>query len=261
MFNNLLSSSDAWVQMDGLATDVAASTRGDIFVAGTKRCEGGYIVYEWNQQWVEIGAGLRVAAAPDGTPWVVDNVGMRIQRRVGGRWITIQGEAQDIGVGADGTPWVIGPDAKEGGYGVHRFVSPEKGWERIDGCAGVRIAVDSTGKAWVVNSNRDVFAYNGSTFDHQGSGVLDVSAGPNGSIALACIDGSVRIRRPGAGSGWTQVRPPFGFVNIAVMSQGQILGADQSTRIYCEGVGSNAEAVQAANALAGGNPAPFGFAN
>ena len=70
-------------------------------------------------------------------------------------WTQLNGEAQDIGVGANGAVWVIGTDVTPGGYGIHRWTG--SGWQRIDG-GGVRISVDPRGRPWVVNSSHTIFS-------------------------------------------------------------------------------------------------------
>lgn len=232
--SSLLSpSSDSWSQMDGLARDIAASARGDVFAIGTAARTGGSTVFEWLAgKWVDAGIGaLRVAVAPDGTPWVVDDR-MDIHCRENGLWIRVQGESKDIGVGANGLPWVIGPDARPGGFGVHRFVSKASGWERIDGCNGVRVSVDPLGRAWVVNNLGDVYAFDGKGFVHKAIGAVDVAVGADGSVAIASAQGGVRFAASGQAD-WTTLSRHL--VSLAVLPDGQIIGCDEAAQIWTYG--------------------------
>jgi hypothetical protein len=98
---------------------------------------------------------VRIAVAPDGTPWVV-NAHNRIYRRRVNRWEELPGSATDVGVGADGVAWVIGlPHNPEvGGGPIFRWNGSS--WDNAGG-AGVSIAVSPEGIPWVTNSNFKIY--------------------------------------------------------------------------------------------------------
>jgi Peptidase family C25/Tectonin domain len=142
----------------GAALDVAVSADGTSWVIGSNPVGtgGDFGVHKFtNGQWQTVtGGGVRIAAAPDGKPWIV-NAKREIFRYVGPGWERIGGAARDIAVGARGAVWVIGTNAVGGGdYGVHEFRG--SGWASIDG-GGVRIAVDPQGNPWIVNALGEIY--------------------------------------------------------------------------------------------------------
>jgi hypothetical protein len=97
-------------------------------------------------------------------------------------FVKLPGEARDIAVGANGALWVIGAGQVSGGYNIFRWAPT--GWQRVDG-AGVRIAVDPDGSAWVLNSQGEIYQYSfaGAPSWRQIPGsATEIAVGPDGSL-------------------------------------------------------------------------------
>jgi hypothetical protein len=85
------------------------------------------------------------------------------------------GTANDVAVGG-GRVWVIGTDPQPPfGYGVYRWNGSD--WDKIPGAAGERIAVDSSGNAWVINAQNGIYTFNGSAFYQVPGSAYDIGAG------------------------------------------------------------------------------------
>jgi hypothetical protein len=181
----LFSSTTTWVTHPGAAYDVGAC--GDsVWVVGTNPQPGGYGIYHWNGGgWDGIdGGAVRIAVAPDGSPWVVNDAGA-ICHRVGTQWTYPPGAAHDIGVGADGGVWVIGTNPVPGGYGIYHWNGG--GWDGIDGGA-VRIAVAPDGSPWVVNDAGSIFHREGGQWRQVPGGAHDIGVGADGSVWVIGTD-------------------------------------------------------------------------
>jgi hypothetical protein len=126
------------------------------------------------------GTASRVAVDPDGAAWVVNSAGSIFKYNLASKdWEQKAGTAKDVGVGADGSVWVVGTGAVEGGYGIYKWNG--SGWTSVPGGA-VRITVDPSGNAWIVNSTGNIFQYNGSSWNPKPGPAKDIGAGANGTI-------------------------------------------------------------------------------
>jgi hypothetical protein len=67
--------------------------------------------------------------------------------------LKLPGMARDIDA-KNGSVWIIGTEASPGGYRILHLVNGN--WTAIDGAA-VRVAVDTTGNPWVINSNGTIY--------------------------------------------------------------------------------------------------------
>ncbi len=218
-----------WRLLPGLASDIGVGPRGEAWVTGIDRVEGGHSIYRWNgSDWQIVGGGAeRIDVDPSGNPWVVNSVG-QILRLTPGGWQLLPGLARDIGIGADGSVWVIGVTRAPGGYTIHRWNGND--WELVPGGA-VRIDVDPRGNPWVVNDRGDVLR-------RSPDGGWQKLPGRGTAITVAS-DGTVwllgRDRVPGGhsvlrwnGNGWRQV--PGGAVALAAGQVPWLVNADR--RIY-----------------------------
>ncbi len=142
--------SSHWQQRPGAAKDVGVGADGSVWVIGVNAVGGGFGIYRWNgTNWTGIdGGAVRIAVAPDGAPWVVNDAG-GIFQRTGSNWQQRPGAAKDIGVGADGSVWVIGTNAVNGGFGIYEWSGHD--WTPNDGGAE-QISVDPQGLPWVVTT-------------------------------------------------------------------------------------------------------------
>jgi len=144
--------------LPGAARHIAAGRNGAVWVIGTNAVPGGYGIYRWDephQNWANIAGGaVRVAVAADGTPWVVNDIGVIFRGDGTGAWGVMPGRAREIAIGGADVVWCIGTNPVPGGYGIYRWNGT--GWDPVPGGA-VRIAVDRTGAAWVVNDGGTIF--------------------------------------------------------------------------------------------------------
>lgn len=145
-------------------------------------------------------------------------------------WTTVPGAANDIGVGADGTAWAIGTKQVPGGYRIWRWDGDS--WAGVRGGA-VRISVDPSGNAWVVNSAGRIYRYDGSAFRGIPTGrATDIGVGADGSVWVIGsnkVSGGYGIYR-WTGRTWTRV--PGGAVRIAVDRDGNAWVVNSGGGIY-----------------------------
>lgn len=66
-----------WQLRPGFAHDIGIASTGAIFVTGGHLVPGGYAIFRWNgSSWIQTDGGARrVAVAPNGRPWVVNDRG------------------------------------------------------------------------------------------------------------------------------------------------------------------------------------------
>jgi hypothetical protein len=103
-------------------------------------------------------------------------------------WKSIAGAATDISVGADGSVWVVGTNKVNGGFGIYRWNANT--WIRVSGGA-TRIDVGPKGNAWIVNSQGNIYRYNGKKFVHVPGKqkARDIGIGANGDIWILGFGG------------------------------------------------------------------------
>ncbi len=145
-------------------------------------------------------------------------------------WIGFAGAANDIGVSANGQHvWAIGNTPATGGFSIHRRSGST--WQTMPG-AGVAIAVEPGGNAWVVNDQQSIFRYNGSTFVQVSGAARDIAVGANGKVWIigntADSGGYLIYRRDG--SAWTPVGGAA--VRISVDPSGNAWVVNDQQNIY-----------------------------
>src|SRR5206468_5053989 len=113
-----------WTLLPGSAVDLGIGVGGTpTFAISATPAAGGFDVVYWDlTTWQSLGrGGVRIAAGPDGSPYIVDNANNIFAFRWNtGIWEQIPGSALDIGVGADGSVWVVRADATRRGSSVAR---------------------------------------------------------------------------------------------------------------------------------------------
>ena len=79
--------------------DTGVGADGSVWVIGTNKVSGGYGIFHLTGSgWQSVqGGAVRIAVAPDGHPWVVNDQGMIYQHTTDRGWVRLQGEAKDIG--------------------------------------------------------------------------------------------------------------------------------------------------------------------
>lgn len=146
-----------WEQMPGTANDIGIGADGSVYIIGTQNVSptGGYNIMKWNGSgWDTMPdcAGIHIAVAPNGIPWVVN--ASNLVFRYGGTylWDTINGVAgNDIGVGADGSVFVTGQTSTDPTYNPPIYKFNGTGWDALPGLSGVSISVDPAGKIWYID--------------------------------------------------------------------------------------------------------------
>lgn len=211
---------EQWRQLPGCAQDIGVGFDGSAFIIGCNKTGNDYGIWKLiNGQWTEIGGlATRIAVTPEGIPWVV-NSGGNIWRwsEVAG-WQLMPGLAYDIGIGTHGHVWVVGRDAENGGFGVHRWNGTT--WEKIDGGA-VRISVAPIGLPWVLNNAFQIWRRVENKWELIPGQARDIGVGPTGDvyvIGVTALNGGYDIQR---WSGTRFERIPGAAMNLSVGATGE----------------------------------------
>lgn len=206
-------------QLPGKAKDIDAGAYSSVWRIGVDssiaRFEDG--------GWTKIdGTAERVAVDIFGFPWVVKASGA-ILRRNGRTWITLPGTASDIDIGANGDVWVA---AKDGS--VRKWSGTD--WAAPIELDAVRIAVDSSGTPWVINSKGEVVSVEPTRITFLGA-VTSIAAG-NASRTFWVVSPDRTIWHWTAESSWRRnVKGEFSELSIA--PDGKLFAIDSKGDIYC----------------------------
>jgi hypothetical protein len=147
-------------QIDGKGLEIAAGRDGSVYVIGTTRQPGahGNDVYKFNGSgWnvVPLVAATKIAVAPDGTLWHLNDLG-DVYR---GLEQVRAAKMREIGIGADGSVyliWLRGRPRGGPGYGLFRWFEPQ-GWYIFPETAATKVAVDPSGLPWVLNERLEIY--------------------------------------------------------------------------------------------------------
>jgi len=149
-------------------------------------------------------------------------------------WTQLPGYGNDISVGADGSVFITDTTtvSATGGYAILKWNGT--GWSTFAG-AGVRLAVDPTGKPWVVNKSHLIYKYNGPLYQALPGTATDIGIGADGS-AFICdtttVTASTGFRvSKWNGTSWT-VMSGIAGVRVAVDSTGTPWVVNKSNLIY-----------------------------
>jgi hypothetical protein len=161
------------VPTGGSATDIGA-TNSDRWIIGTVNKPGGKEVFKSDSlagQWVKdtTAAGSRITVQAGGRPWVTTSINTIYRRKTSAitdlsGWDLMPGTATDIGASPflGDAVWKIGTTAMAGGYDIAGWDPATNQWRPdASGGSGVRIAVDVTGRPWVVTSVGTIYRRNG----------------------------------------------------------------------------------------------------
>lgn len=209
------------------ALDIAVSNNGTVWIAGTDGKiyrlngttweDGGY------PQEHEMGTPQRIAATPDGVPWIVTS----------NAWMpnipapfTIRGrggdaKAQDVSIAADGIVWFITTD-----NAVMRFNDPLIRDFPVEGGAR-RIAVAPNGTVWVTRPDNRIFAWETDNWVEKGGLAKDVAVGANGDVWIVGVDDAIWKR---VGDNWDRANGPA--AQIAVAPNGAPLIVDANGNVF-----------------------------
>ncbi len=134
------------------------------------------------------------------------------------QWQKMPGTARDIGVGAEGSVWVIGTgQVGASDFTIHRLNGTT--WNQLSGGA-VRIDVDPTGNAWVVNSSGQIYRWERNAWNQVEGTASDIGIGSNGHVWIigkTATEGGFNIQRR-RGSTWENI--PGGALRIDVDHNG-----------------------------------------
>ena len=168
-------------------------------------------------------------------------------------WERLPGQAIDISVSGVDRAYCIGANRTDGGgYGVWRWNGG--GWQAIGG-AGVRIAADRHGRAWIVNDQQRIWLYDRGRWQKVKGAATDIACG-GGQIWIVGVtkrgDGGYGIWKLTGPGAWQRI--PGSAVRIAVDNQGQPWIVSANGRIYrWDGMNWQQIPGQARDIGAGGN--------
>lgn len=206
-----------------------AMGKASVYVIGTNSVPGGFGIHKFNGMgWDPMpGGATEITVDSSGNPWVV-NANHEIFRWAGSTWAKAPGSAMDI-AGGGKQVYVIGTNSVPGGFGIYRW-TPSATWEKLPG-GGVRIAVDSSGNPWVVNSANEIFRMVNGVWQKLPGAGLDIGAGGNEVwvIGTNSVPGGYGIYRFFQG-GWQN--KPGGAVRIDVDSTGVPWVVNSSNQIF-----------------------------
>jgi hypothetical protein len=146
-------------------------------------------------------------------------------------WIKQPGTARDIGAGSSNAIWIIGSSGTP-----YRFDWATNTWLVQPGGNGARIAVDSTGIAWMVNTSNSIYrwtpALNGGSWTKMPGAAVDIAVG--GSSDSVWIVGTNGKMYRWNGSAWVIKDSGSNGWRIAVGSDGRPWMINTSGSIYVE---------------------------
>ena len=154
----------SWYRQPGSGVSIASNASASLYMIGTDSK-----VYKWDvnsKQFVRGGNDLsngdslsttEIAVSTTDQLWVVDETGFRTP------WISVNpAKAREVAIGVGNNAWIIGTDARAGGYGVYQGAALNQFTYNFTyaNFSAVRIAVDKSGNAWVVNDTGEIHMYN-----------------------------------------------------------------------------------------------------
>lgn len=177
---NALAATLTWMQIPGLAHEIAVGADGTKWCLGMGDSPSGYSIHRWrDHDWDHIeGAAVRVAAGPDGQAWTI-NRDHQIRSLTSDGWVLQPGLAREIAIGADGAIWCVSPaDIAPGGGSIH--VWNGHNWDHVEGAA-VKIAVGPDGEPWIINSAGQIFRRFGEGWELLPGLAKEIARGADGS--------------------------------------------------------------------------------
>jgi hypothetical protein len=201
----------------------------DPWVVGTNSQPYHYTGFTTRRAWSPVTiatVGTRIAASPEGTPWLVD-FGNHLWRYNGTQWILLPSPAPsmylggcltDLGVGAGNTAWAVGCDDNgTTGASVYYWTESAQSWTQWPGRAK-RIAVSPEGNPWIVDDAHNVLR-------HSASGFSSVSSGNATAIGVGANDVAWIIGVPGAGA---SNAAPYSLSGGSFVQMSSVLGKEIS---------------------------------
>jgi hypothetical protein len=234
------------IQIPGMASDVAVGgPDSSIYVIGTDDVSptGGFGIYKVvGGAMVKLPecAGVRIAVAPDGTPWVVNKSHLIYRKTATDLWEVMPGTANDIGIGADGSVYIIGTNdvSPTGGFDILKWNG--FGWDTLPNCAGTRIAVMPDGTPWVVNKSHIVYRKTATDLWQPVAGV------EANDIAISAVNGSVSVTGKDNGTSpsplyemsfgptWYMIPPGAFGESLALTPHGLAVWVDKDHKLFIQ---------------------------
>lgn len=125
----------------------------------------------------------RISVGPDGDAWIINEAGRPLHYSISQKkWEKQSGGGHDIGVAGDGSVWGIGPNKEENGFGIYtrKMTIPSK-WQKVAGGA-TNISVDGSGIAYITNSSKRIFVFNGKRWSVWSGRANDIGVSPDGQM-------------------------------------------------------------------------------
>ncbi len=129
-----------------------------------------------------------------------------------GGYFQAPGAAVDIGIGAENTSWVIGTDTQGGGKGIYKWTNGN--WSKVAGGA-VRIAVNPSGRAWVINNADNVFEWTGSGWSFIGAVTGKDIAVSSGGTVFVMQPAKIFSKKP-SDTTWSSIDGPSGKTMLRI---------------------------------------------
>jgi hypothetical protein len=188
-------SAGGWEQLPGTALDIGIGANGDVWRI-TSSGVSKYLADQNTWQPMLDGIiGVRIAVAPDGSPWVVGPTG-DLSHWEDGEWKRIAQHMRDVGVGSNGSVWTYQIDEiAPAGHIINEVAPPNQplwtaDWGTDDWTLATSIAVDPTGHPFVTTDVRGLMAPFGGDCGFEGAACCQYDPEAHGCAAwLACTGG------------------------------------------------------------------------
>lgn len=197
----------AFEQMPGAATDIGIGANNSVWVVGMDKAVYNWTGTTWNR--IESSEISRVAVDPQGNPWVIGGGG-NMYRRVNNAWVSVPGQALDIGIGADGSVYHVGLSNT-----LYKWNG--SGWSDSFGSGAAQVAVDPQGNPWTVDKNGVIANYIGGVKTIIPGAAKDIAISANGLVFVVGTDDAVYTLSI---TGWVNISGINGATRIGADAQG-----------------------------------------
>ena len=97
-----------------------------------------------------------------------------------GPWRAMPGQAADIAAGADTSVFAVAPSPGNDGA-VYQWQDEAFAWMNVGGKAA-RIAVEASGRPWVITNDKKIYRLRGATWQAMPGDAIDIGTGSDGSV-------------------------------------------------------------------------------
>ena len=206
-----------WGAHSRIGRDIGVDAQGVPWIVSfDEKVVGGYAIYKrTGTTWSKVeGGAVKIAVAPNGGLWIVDDAGnVRFRKAQDTAWTDVAGKAREISLAPDGVAWKIGSEPIGADYGIYTFNG--SGWDKVDGSA-IHISIGTAGAdwdgtryyssvatPWIVKSNGDIYWRHRGQWELQGglkasdiavdakgpAWILGSTAGADGNLGIYQDDG------------------------------------------------------------------------